>query len=141
MPHKAEKDDKARMNVDEILKAPITVYRFVFVFIYILFAAGFVIQVFVNFNINYLYIFELDPTEKLTHWQLYKVASLLTLVMSACFACNMTEVKLDEVFKHLGSASGWFIVATLAFVLLYCLQPCLPCGYRLARYELAYTLW
>ena len=89
-------------------------------FIYILFGAGFVIQVFVSYNINYLYIFELDPKEKLTHWQLYKTAMVLTAVFSACFACTMVQVKLHEVFHH-WDAAAWFVVATMVFVGVYCL--------------------
>ena len=52
-----KKDEKlAHKQLDSAL----TVYRFVFIFSYILLATGFCVQIFVKFNINYLYIFELN---------------------------------------------------------------------------------
>ncbi len=47
---------------------------------FLIFAAGFDIDVFTRYGINYIYIFELDPKEKITHFTLYRIAMLLLFV-------------------------------------------------------------
>jgi len=47
---------------------------------YIVAATGFCIDVFTRYSINYLYIFELDPHAKMTHFTLYRITTLFLLV-------------------------------------------------------------
>lgn len=51
-------------DLDETL----AVSRLAFIVIYIIFASGLVIQILQSYDINYLYIFELDPNHKMTHF-------------------------------------------------------------------------
>lgn len=105
--------------------------RFCFFFIYILFAVGFCIQVFVHYGVNYLYIFELDPQQKMTHHQLYKVGFVLLFIWSTCFSLSLMQVKLVYMFYH---SPMWLMVGMMIFFVLYCIQPFFSCGYRTARY-------
>lgn len=45
--------------------------RFCFMLVYLIFAIGFCINVFVYYGINYLYIFECDLKARMTHQQFY----------------------------------------------------------------------
>lgn len=41
------------------------IIRLVFMLVYAVFAAGFCVKVFVEYDINYIYIFDLDPQRKM----------------------------------------------------------------------------
>lgn len=55
------------------LFASLYTFRFLFMLIFTLAAAGFVIKILKQFRINYMFIFELDPQYKITHIQLFRV--------------------------------------------------------------------
>lgn len=112
-------------------------FRFFGLLVYIVFATGFCINVFVSYGINYLYIFECDPNSKMTHHQLYKVGTLLLFLWSATFEISVMQVKLDVFLKD---EPLYICVAFAIFFAFYCLQPCIRCGYRVARYELMITI-
>jgi hypothetical protein len=116
----------------------LSLLRLTFIFIYTIFAAGFCIQVFTVYGINYLYIFELDPNAKMTHDQLYRVGTILFSLWSACFAISLMQIRLEWLFR--GTAM-WFMLVLAIVMLFYCAQPCLSCGYRTARKQLAITIW
>jgi hypothetical protein len=121
----------------EVIVSGLAPIRFTFILIYILFACGFAIQVFQAYGVNYLYIFELDPHEKIMSEQFYRLGVILLFMWSSCFALSIMELRLDYLFKD---APAYFMVVLLAFFLFYCLQPCLKCGYRTARFQLLITL-
>ena len=115
-----------------------SVLRVTFFFIYLIFATGFCIQVFVIYGVNYLYIFELDPQAKMTHHQLYKVGTIFLFIWSTCFALSLIEIRLNYLFFH---QPMWLMLALSIFFLLYCLQPCFGCGYRRARFQVVVSIW
>ena len=49
------------------ISASMSILRFTFIIIYIIFASGVAVQVFQRYGVNYLYIFELDPNRKMTN--------------------------------------------------------------------------
>ena len=107
-------------------------YRFMLFCIYLVFATGFASSIYTKYEINYLYIFQIDPHYKMTSWQLYKVSSILYFIFISCFTLNMLEIKMDYVF---GDKSFPLFVLVLIIVLVtYCVQPFFKCGYRTARY-------
>ena len=81
-------------NIDS-LNIPIKIFRATFIFIYILFAVGFCIQIFQKFKINYLIIFDLDSQQKMTYFQLYTVAFFLLFVQMAFFSLTMMQIEYN----------------------------------------------
>ena len=63
IPTPNEKDVDANSEIVAAL-----ILRFTWIIFYIILATGFAIHVFNLYNINYLYIFECDPMEKVNHW-------------------------------------------------------------------------
>jgi hypothetical protein len=51
----------------KFLELSLRLFRMSTVFIYIIFATGYVVQTFKEYKINYLMIFGLDPLMKMTH--------------------------------------------------------------------------
>ena len=72
----------------------IMVYLLFAVFVFIVFATGFVIQVLVNYQVNYPFIFELEQSTKLSHYMFYKLASFLATVWLIFFAAHLANFKL-----------------------------------------------
>ena len=85
-------------NIDS-LNIPIKIFRATFIFIYILFAVGFCIQIFQKYKINYLIIFDLDSQYKMTYFQLYTVAFFLLFVQMAFFSLTMMQIEYNEIFQ------------------------------------------
>jgi len=109
----------------------LSTFRLAFVLIYILFAVGFALHIFHQYGVNYMYIFELDPNYKMTHWQLYKIGLVLFFVLNFCVCLHLMQVKIDNVFNP---SPPWFMLVLVIVLLVYCLQPFFRCGYRTARY-------
>lgn len=65
------------------------VTRFTLMLIYLLFASAICIKLFQIHEINYLYIFEIDPHQKMTSDQLFRVSSILFFVWTACCALTV----------------------------------------------------
>lgn len=62
---------------------------------YIVFAAGFCIQVFKSHSINYTFIFEVDHNYKLNQYQLYKIALMMLTIWLICLTGHVAKVKFD----------------------------------------------
>lgn len=122
-------DDNTVEN--DYIRHSTSVIRLAFFFIYVIFACGYCTKIFVQYDINYLYIFELDPQSKMTHHQLYKVGFILLFVWSACFSLSLMEVRLEYLFPR---QPMWFMLVMAIFFVLYCFQPFIKCGYRTARF-------
>jgi len=101
-----------------VILSSLSVIRMTFVFVYILYACGFAINVFQSYGVNYLYIFELDPHYKMTHEQFFRTGTILFFIWASCFALSIMEVKLEYLFD---GEPRIFIFALMAFFLLYCL--------------------
>lgn len=52
-------------------------FRFLFMLIFVLAATGYIVKYLRLYHINYIYIFDLDPQYKITHSQLFKMATIL----------------------------------------------------------------
>lgn len=86
-------------------------------FIYIILATAFVISVLVKHEVNYMYIFELDPLAKMNHHQLLKVGMVLSFFWSICFAMSLMQARLDYIF---GQQPLWFLFVLAIFFIVYC---------------------
>ena len=72
--------------------------RLFFVTAYIPFAAGLCILVFRTYDINYIHIMQIDYDNRMNHFQLWKIASILTFVLlTFCFLAS--EVIMAEHTK------------------------------------------
>ena len=67
-------EKQLKKTEDELLSSMPT-FRFLFMLIFILASSGVIVRYLRIYHINYMYIFELDPTYKVTHAQLFKVTS------------------------------------------------------------------
>ena len=115
-------------------------YRFMIFCIYLVFAAGLCSQIYTKFEINYLYIFQIDPHFKMSPWQLYKVSIILYFIVVTGYTLNMMEIKMDYVFKN-DNNQFVYVLALIIAMVVYCIQPFFRCGYRTARSELGKTIW
>ena len=92
-------DAKKDKEYDAISNS-ISILRMTLIFTFIIFGAAMDIHVFQIMGINYLYIFELDPHVKVTHWSLYRVALILFFVQMLAFSMTMMQIKLDNDFTQ-----------------------------------------
>lgn len=83
---------------------------------YILFATGFAIQVFNSYGINYLFIFECDPNQKMTSHQMYRVAITLLFIQMSCLTFTLVQASFFEAYEY----PYWFMFSLMLFLLLYC---------------------
>ena len=60
-------------TTNSALLSSIHTFRFLFMMVFVLAATGVVVKYLRRYQINYMYIFELDPTYKITQSQLFKV--------------------------------------------------------------------
>ena len=50
----------------------------------LMWGCGVAMQIYTHFKINWVYIFEINPSTALTHYQLYSFAAMLTFIMFFC---------------------------------------------------------
>ena len=95
-----------------------------------MFAVGLCIQIFNHFGINYLYIFEVDPANKMVPGEFYKISAVLLFLTSACLLLEVTQIreKSDKMANR-----PWFALALFVIIIIYFMQPCLRCGHRKSR--------
>ena len=60
--------DKDWDTLKQQIFSTILIYRFAFMFIYVPAAAGVAVQIWTKYNINYLFILDMNPATKMTHW-------------------------------------------------------------------------
>jgi hypothetical protein len=77
------------------LSAATPIYLSTLVAIYIVAAAGFCIQIFKRFQINYSFIFELDKSHELIHHQLYTCALGLFAIWLFCLTGQIYVYKVE----------------------------------------------
>jgi len=112
-------------------------YYFTAVICFILFSAGFAVQIFRKYNINYTFIFEVDQNYKLIHHQLYRIALIFFFVWFSCLTWQVAMVKLAPEFG--GSTVQYFSIFVLVSFLGMCLMP-FHMFYLRGRVQLARTL-
>lgn len=95
------------------------IYRFVLFCVYLVFAAGLCTSIYTKYEINYLYIFQIDPNHKMTPWQLYKISVILYFIFITFYTMNMIEIKLDYAFDD--NNTPYFVLALIVALLIYCL--------------------
>jgi len=107
------------------------VFRFTFVFIFYIAAAGVLIQLFRYYQLNYLYLFELDPRHKVTHIQIYKVALALLAFWQLCFLGHVFLIKMTYIYPHK------YAIFPLVCLSVFLVMFFLPCHifYRKMRWE------
>ena len=96
----------------------VRIIRMTLILNFIIFGSAFCIKVFLDYRINYLYIFELDPHRKVTHHQLFRVGLILLTIQMFCFAATCIQIKLRYFFV---SETPWFLMALLVIFTVYCI--------------------
>lgn len=112
-------------------------FRFLLMLIFVLVATGYVVKYLRVYQINYIYIFDLDPQYKITHAQLFKVAMGLFAVWSFFFMGQTFLVKMELVFE---STIAICALGVLITFMIACIQPFHFC-YKKGRVVLAQTIW
>jgi uncharacterized membrane protein len=72
----------------QLKDSALSVLKLTFMIVYIVFGAALCTQIFTMHGINYLFILEIDPSHKMTHLTLYRVAITLFFFWAAC--CSLT---------------------------------------------------
>ena len=135
---------KKNKKIMAAVRAFTPICRVEFMIIYIIAATGVVIRVFRFYEINYIHIFELSFEDKITEWQLWRVASVLFFVWTFSFNLNFLLVLNSDPEISTESPAievDWISLVTFVCLLLICIQPFFNCFYRAARGELLYTIY
>lgn len=115
-------------------------------FTYMFFACGLCVQVFTAYGINYAHIFELTHENRVTHVELYKLASIFMFM--TCLGINIfwdnafyTYIQLengntDKHGSNIHIGLKWFGLTFFAFLILFWINP-LNMLYRHARFDTA----
>jgi hypothetical protein len=74
-----------RVNPWDLLLSGEDTYIFTWVIVFILLSCSVCIQVFRAYNVNYSFIFEIDPKHKIIHHQMYRVTMLFFFIWLMCF--------------------------------------------------------
>lgn len=101
-----------------------------------LFSTSVAVNVYKRYNVNYAFIFEIDPHAKLLHHQLYKITLLFTFIWSFCLVGQIALVKLQTVFET--DYAIFTLLLPISFIVL-CFLP-FKVIYRGARFQLLKTL-
>ena len=78
------------------LGSGIVFYYFTLILIYILFATGLCIQVFLSYQINYPFIFEIDVSYRLIHHQFYRLGMGFFSLWLACLTMQIAWFKQSD---------------------------------------------
>lgn len=84
--------------------------------IFVLASTGFVVKYLRIYSINYIYIFDLDPQYKITHAQLFKVATGLFAVWAFFLMGQTFLIKLELVFEQ--TMAVFALGVLIAFIVL-----------------------
>jgi hypothetical protein len=123
-------------NSNSELSSSIYVFFVTFVFVWILFSTGICIQIWKQYQINYEYLFGIDPRYRMFHVQFYKVAMIFLFVWMFCLVWQILKMKMPTQF--LNDYATFSLGCFLLFILL-CIIP-FPVLYSSARLSLARTL-
>jgi hypothetical protein len=97
-------------------------------------ATGVCVQVLRRSKVNYIYIFEVDPRNKMNEFHFYKISSALLALLSLALLCELLSAK-GYLLSAPASSAHWptlFLLSLLAFLLL---NP-LHFWFRTFRFEL-----
>lgn len=91
-----------------------TINRISLFIFFIIIGAGGVVQILRRYRINYIYIFEINPIQQLTHFQIYTIGLLLMTMYCACMAVQDIQCMygLESTYRVLQPS---FICFTLFF--------------------------
>jgi hypothetical protein len=112
-------------------------FRFLFALIFVITASGVVVKVLRNIKVNYMFIFELDPQYKITHVQLFRVATMLFAIWAFCLMCQTFIIKMNFLFEK---AIAAFTLGVLFIFFFIFLNP-FHFIYKKGRAALGQTLW
>jgi hypothetical protein len=124
-----------RVNPWDLLLSGEDTYIFTWVIVFILLSCSVCIQVFRAYNVNYSFIFEIDPKHKIIHHQMYRVTMLFFFIWLMCFVWQTAKIKLS-LFDN--TYATFTLILLLSFILL-CVSP-FNCVYRSARTQLLITM-
>ena len=64
-----------------------------FMLIYFVFASAIDVHIFQTYRINYLFVLDIDPNNKLSHFYLYKVSITLFFLFTITLAFTLFEIR------------------------------------------------
>lgn len=135
VPSKEFSLNKTHFDWNELVLT-LPIFRFFFIVILALALIAMDVYFLRKYRINYMFIFGLDPTYKVTHVQLFRVAMMLLTVWMLCFMVQCFIVKLDYLYSDPWAIAGMVLIA---FFVVMCLLPA-HIFYLKSRKELARTL-
>lgn len=112
------------------------VFGFVFFFIELLIGTGFVISIIKNYRINYIYIFEVEPQNRLGHVEMYQNG----LALLSMWSLLLLLTKLSLMYGLFDGKFFIFPLACLLFTSLFFLFP-FHCSYLEFRKGILITLF
>jgi hypothetical protein len=130
-------------------------FRFCATIIYILVSTGICINVYRKYEINYFHIFGLDYHHKIQEYKIWAIAATFAFLWAGVYymniifltleAYNIEEEELinkDHTFKKHSwiTSYDWVGLTLLLSFFIMCFNP-FNCFHRVARKELAYTIW
>lgn len=62
-------------------------FQTTFILVFAMISCGFVIRIFIKYNINYTLIFELDEVKRVKDLEMMKIGSFYLLIWSILFVC------------------------------------------------------
>ena len=110
---------------------------FFFVFLIVLGTAS-CVQILRAYKINYIYIFEINPVNQMTHYQIYSFALLLFLVLNVFVLMQIIVFKFYWDFPN--DTKIPTILLTFVFLVVIMFNP-FKILYRLVRMEICVVLW
>lgn len=109
---------------------------FFFVFLIVLGNAS-CVQIFRAYKINYIYIFEINPVNQMTHYQIYTFGLLLFLVLNIFIMLQVIVFKFYWDFPNNSKVPTMML--TFVFLVMIMFNP-LKVLYRVARMEICCVL-
>lgn len=130
-----EHTEKEHMREELEIRTLLPIFRLIFLLIYFVLASGIAVHIFESYGINYLYVLDIDPKNKMSHYTIYRVSMLLLFIFAFTLACTMMAIRFET------DNVEYSLFAVLILFVLYCSQPCIRFGYRSVRTALAKALF
>ena len=113
------------------------IFRLFFFVTLIVLGTASVVQILKTYKINYMYIFEIDPKNHMTYYQLYRVTLLMSVVMWFCLLCQVIVFQFYWDFPN--NSKGPTFLLTAAFLICIMFNP-LRVLYSVARFDIIKVL-
>ncbi len=122
----------------EMIYRVLPVYRFTFIMAVSTLFTGLCIKFFRRYSVNYIYIFGIDPANRLNQYEFYKIFLFLATLWMACSLLELIAIKgFIPSLEH--GKSSYFALVLLSVFMILTIQP-FNCLYKKFRMEFLYSL-